>query len=146
MLNKIDDFEYPLAHSINWNETKQILKDSIYKNIPQSTIIFNSYNSCKIIEFPGDCGCLILIDAYKTSLKNLEDLLTFASKSGYSKIICTLSSEFPLNKIIPILKSFNFKIQFTEKSNRSTDYYKPSISAKTYLCYKIINPENKGYV
>lgn len=131
----LKSYESPLDHSINWEETQKICsKSKHYKHYTQCIIL-----SCGtlITEFPGDCGCLIIKYALYLNPELIQQILDFASLSGYSKIICTLSTEYTIDPIKQFLKDFGFKIQYTGKSNRS--------KAKTYLCYKIIKPTTIGY-
>ena len=141
MLTKYD---YPLEHSVNWAHTQELLTKPFWGTSTTNHILL-SCGSSVITEFPGDCGCLIIKYALYLTPTVIQEILNFASKSGYSKIICTLSTEYKIDHIKQYLKDFGFKIQYTGKSNRSYSNNYDEIKAKTYLCYKVIQPTTIGY-
>lgn len=139
----LEDYEYPLSHSVNWEDTKLILtKPTVYSF---TTNYIYTDDSVIIRELEGDCGCLLINNLYKITPETLTKILEFASQSGYSKIIGTLSTEYKIETTLETLKTFKFKIIYTGKSNRSDSYNNQSLPAKTYLVYKVIKPLTKGY-
>lgn len=139
----LTEYDYPLEHSINWAHTQKLLTKPSWGTSTTQIIVLPS--NTIIMEFPGDCGCLIIKYAIYLTPKVIQEILKFASESGYSKIICTLSTEYKIDKIKQYLKDFGFKIQYTGKSNRNLDNDNDELNAKTYLCYKIIKPTTIGY-
>ena len=119
---------------------KQNLKDeieigSIYK---VKNFLFKTHY-VEIHENIFDCGCLILgyVDSISNEFQN--DLEEFMHQNGYSKVLFTIS-----------LPEFKTPVKYTDlgytciNTGRSTRH--PEKVMNTFLCYKVIDPEFKGYV
>jgi len=119
---------------------KQNLKDeieigSIYK---VKNFWFNDHY-IEIHENIFDCGCLIL--GYVDSInKEFQDQLeAFMHQNGYSKVLFTIS--LPELKTTTKYKNLGYTCINTGRSARHTEKV-----MNTFLCYKVIDPEFKGYV
>jgi len=86
-----------------------------------------------------DCGCLILgyvDDVYSEFQEKLE---TFMHQNGYSKVLFTVSL-LDTEKLLQWTNLGYIAID-TGRSSRH-----PELTMHTYLLYKVIDPEFKGYV
>lgn len=86
-----------------------------------------------------DCGCLIL--GYVDSInKEFQDQLeAFMHQNGYSKVLFTIS--LPELKTTTKYKNLGYTCIGTGRSARHSEKV-----YNTFLCYKVIDPEFKGYV
>ena len=93
----------------------------------------------EIQENPYDCGCLILgfVDDIDSDFQ--EKLESFMHQNGYSKVLFTVSL---LDKHqITKWTDLGYIAIDTGRSSRH-----PERTVFTYLLYKVIDPEFKGYV
>jgi hypothetical protein len=100
------------------------------------------YPDVWVQNFPGDCGSLILTSANSATLPVLRDVISFASKSGFSKIVATVVGSMEYNSIKVAVKAFRkagFICAARGKSNRNQ--YKDDFVFVKY----IRNCEYKGY-
>ena len=119
---------------------KQNLKDeieigSIYK---VNNFLFTTHY-VEIHENIFDCGCLILgyVDSISNEFQN--DLEEFMHQNGYSKVLFTIS--LPEFKTPVKYTDLGYTCIGTGRSARHTEKV-----MNTFLCYKVIDPEFKGYV
>lgn len=101
--------------------------------------------SLRIQNFPGDCGTLVLSGANYAKKKDLQDVVKFASMSGFSKIFATVVATLE-NKhntsakdAVATFKALRFIKVNQGKSNRNPN-------KDDFVFVKIIrNPIHKGY-
>jgi hypothetical protein len=86
-----------------------------------------------------DCGCLILgyVDDIDSDFQ--EKLESFMHQNGYSKVLFTIS--LPEFKTTTKYTNLGYTCIGTGQSARHTEKV-----MNTFLCYKVIDPEFKGYV
>lgn len=106
---------------------------------------FISFGSVCIQNFPGDCGALILTRANYAKKKDLQDVVKFASMSGFSKIFATVVSTLDspygtsTKEAVAAFKALRFIKVNQGKSNRNPN-------KDDFVFVKIIrNPIHKGY-
>jgi len=119
---------------------KQKLKNQIIIREPANVKQFSFYNHyVEIQENIFDCGCLIL--GYVDSInKEFQDQLeAFMHQNGYSKVLFTVSINDRRN--ISIWTDLGYIAIDTGRSSRH-----PEHTIHTFLLYKVIEPEFKGYV
>ena len=119
---------------------KQKLKNHITIGNPYitKTFWFNDHY-VEIQENIFDCGCLILgyvDDVYSEFQEKLE---TFMHQNGYNKVLFTVSL-LDTKKLLQWTNLGYIAID-TGRSSRH-----PEHTMHTYLLYKVIDPEFKGYV
>ena len=119
---------------------KQELKEKInpheYHKI--KSFSFNDYY-VEIHENIFDCGCLILGFVDDINSEFQEKLESFMHQNGYSKVLFTVSINDRRN--ISIWTDLGYIAIDTGRSPRH-----PEHTMHTYLLYKVIDPEFKGYV
>ncbi len=119
---------------------KQDLKHLIEpcKNYETKTFNFSGYY-VEITENNFDCGCLILgyVDNIDSDFQ--KKLESFMHQNGYSKVLFTVSVN---NK--NRLKQWTDLGYIAIDTGRSSRH--PEHTIFTYLLYKVIDPEFKGYV
>lgn len=124
------------------------LKESeIHKYFPTVMIGERSlgFNSVSLLNFPGDCGALILTGANYAKKEDLQAVVKFASMSGFSKIFATVVAP-PENQYdtrakdaVAAFKALRFIKVNQGKSNRNPN-------KDDFVFVKIIrNPLHKGY-
>jgi hypothetical protein len=119
---------------------KQKLKNQIIIREPANVKQFSFYDHyAEIQENIFDCGCLIL--GYVDSInKEFQDQLeAFMHQNGYSKVLFTVSINDRRN--ISIWTDLGYIAIDTGRSSRH-----PEHTIHTFLLYKVIEPEFKGYV
>ena len=86
-----------------------------------------------------DCGCLILgyVDDIDSDFQ--EKLESFMHQNGYSKVLFTVSLLIKQN-----IKQWTDLGYIAIDTGRSSRH--PEHELHTYMLYKVINPEFKGYV
>ncbi len=119
---------------------KQNLKNQILIREPADVEQFTFSNHyVDIQENIFDCGCLILgyVDDIDSDFQ--EKLESFMHQNGYSKILFTVSLLIKQN-----IKQWTDLGYIAIDTGRSARH--PEHTVHTYLLYKIIDPECKGYV
>ena len=137
MNNQNPKYIFPLPFGISLQD----IKTKIYKNITYSiegtTELY--FNFMSVQQHPFDCGCLIIGNLNTCDKETLSYVEKFASLSGYSRIIGTVVAANMDRNYIKILQEANYTFIDTGPSNRHPEY-------NTWLIYKVIKPEIKGYV
>ena len=102
------------------------------------TFYFSGYY-VEITENNFDCGCLILgyVDGIDSDFQ--ENLETFMHQNGYSKVLFTVAKH--VQESIKQWTKLGYIAIDTGRSPRH-----PERTVHTYLLYKVIDPEFKGYV
>lgn len=137
MNNKDPKYIFPLQFGISLQDINTKIHKNITYNIKKTSELY--YNFIPVQEHPYDCGCLIIGNLNICDKETLSYVEKFASLSGYYKIIGTIVS-IDLNRVfIKTLQKANYTFIDTGPSNRHPEY-------NSWLIYKVIKPEIKGYV
>lgn len=119
---------------------KQEFKNQIIIREPANVKQFSFYDHyVEIQENIFDCGCLILGFVDDINSEFQEKLESFMHQNGYSKVLFTVSINDRRN--ISIWIDLGYIAIDTGRSSRH-----PEKTMYTYLLYKVIDPEFKGYV
>jgi len=119
---------------------KQEFKNRILVREPTYVKQFAFYDHyIEIQENIFDCGCLILGFVDDMDYKFQEKLESFMHQNGYSKVLFTIAVNERRN--ISIWTDLGYIAIDTGRSSRH-----PEHTIHTFLLYKVINPEFKGYV
>ena len=119
---------------------KQEFKNQIIIREPADVKQFSFYDHyVEIQENIFDCGCLLLgyVDDINSDFQ--EKLESFMHQNGYSKILFTVVIKY--EKELEQLTNLGYIAINTGRSSRH-----PESTLLTYLLYKVIDPEFKGYV
>lgn len=119
---------------------KQEFKNQIIIREPANVKQFSFYDHyVEIQENIFDCGCLILGFVDNINSEFQEKLESFMHQNGYSKVLFTVSINDRRN--ISIWTDLGYIAIDTGRSSRH-----PEHTIHTFLLYKVIEPEFKGYV
>ena len=138
-MNNIDPkYIFPLAFGISLEDIHtKISKNFNYHHDRNKYVL--TFNFMTIQEHPFDCGCLIIGGLNYCDKKPLSLIEKYASLSGYSKIIGTIRAKSFNQVFIKILQEANYTFIDTGPSSRHPEF-------NTWLIYKVIEPEIKGYI
>lgn len=83
---------------LTWGQTEEQMKNLL----PKAATLFThdgriTLNGASLMNFPGDCGALILCGANNITKNNIKLLEKIASHSGFSKIFATVVRKYDSN-------------------------------------------------
>ena len=136
MNNQDPKYIYPLPYGISLYDIQTKISTNIGSRLERTNVLDIGYMTVQ--EHPYDCGCLIIGNLIICNEKYLSEVEKFASLSGYSKIIGTIVATNMDRVYIKTLQAANYTFIDTGPSNRHPEY-------NSWLIYKVIKPEIKGY-
>lgn len=97
------------------------------------------FHSVHVQNFPTDCGALLLNNTSYATLHDLQNVIKYASKSGFSKIFCTIVDKpYIADAAKETFKKAGFRCISSGFSNRNP--YK-----RDYVMFKRVRCSYKGY-
>lgn len=132
----MNNWDFPLTWGLTADKTEELLsKYGMPFAVRRARVTISSSD---VVNFPGDCGSLILLGANYVTKIILEAVKELASKGGFDKVFATLvRCEYEGTKAI--FEEAGWQVLSVSPSNRNPE--KTAVA----LFLHINDPEYKGY-
>lgn len=126
--------DYP---ALTWGlSLEKIQKFAPYTQKNGQRLLF--HNVC-VQNFPADCGALLLTNTSYITLHDLQNIVQYASKSGFSKIFCTIVDKPDIaNAAKETFRKAGFRCISSSYSNRNS-------CKKDYVMFMRVKCSYHGY-